>query len=149
MQILAPITGRVVPLKEVPDEVFSEGMAGEGVAIIPSHGGEAVAPVSGTLAKLFEGGHAFVIVTEGAVELVVHLGLDTIELQGRGFEKLAVEGDQVEAGQPIVHFELQSVRSAGYNPITPVVVADAGKSRARISEPGEVSAGDAIFEVES
>lgn len=149
MEILAPITGRVVPLKEVPDEVFSEGMAGEGAAILPSEGGEVVAPISGELAKLFQGGHAFGIVTDGGMELIVHLGLDTIELQGKGFDKLAVEGDRVEAGQPIVRFDLPAVRSTGYNPVTPVVVANADEFRVSDSRSGQVTAGDVMFEVES
>ena len=96
MEVLAPVSGRAVPLSEVPDEVFAEGMAGEGGAIVPAQSGEAVAPASGTLVKLFEGGHAFGIETDEGVELIVHVGLDTIELRGTGFEKLAAEGDRVE-----------------------------------------------------
>lgn len=149
LEILAPITGKVVSLKEVPDEVFSEGMAGEGAAILPSQSEEVVAPVSGELAKLFEGGHAFGIVTDGGMELIVHLGLDTIELQGKGFDKLATEGDRVEAGQPIVRFDLPTVRSTGYNPVTPVVVANSDEFHVSDSRSREVSAGDVMFEVES
>lgn len=149
MEILAPITGKVVPLKEVPDEVFSEGMAGEGAAILPSEGGEVVAPVSGELTKLFKGGHAFGILTDGGMELIVHLGLDTIELQGKGFDKLAVEGDRVEAGQPVVRLDLPAVRSTGYNPVTPVVVANADEFRVLDSRSGEIVAGEVMFEVEN
>lgn len=148
MEILAPLTGRVVPLENVPDEVFSEGMAGEGAAILPSEGGDVVAPVSGRLVKLFEGGHAFGIATDGGMELIVHLGLDTIELQGRGFDKLATEGDRVEAGQPVVRLDLPAVRSTGYNPVTPVVVANADEFRVADSRSGEVAAGEVMFEVE-
>lgn len=147
MEVLAPVTGKVVPLKEVPDEVFSEGMAGEGAAILPGAGGEVVAPVSGELTKLFEGGHAFGILTDGGLELIVHLGLDTIELQGRGFEKLASEGDRVEAGQPIVSFDLSAVRSTGYNTVTPVVVSNADEFRVSGLRSEQVVAGEIIFEV--
>nr|MDQ3591198.1 PTS glucose transporter subunit IIA [Actinomycetota bacterium] len=94
MEVLAPVSGEAVPLSEVPDEVFAEGMAGEGGAIVPAASGEAVAPVSGTLVKLFEGGHAFGIATEDGVELIVHVGLDTIEMRGGGFEKIAAEGEE-------------------------------------------------------
>lgn len=145
MEILAPVTGRVVSLREVPDEVFSEGMAGEGAAILPSEGGEVVAPVSGELAKLFEGGHAFGIVTEGGMEIIVHLGLDTIELHGKGFEKLAVEGNRVEAGEPVVRLDLALVRSTGYNPVTPVVVANADHFLVSDPSPGGVTAGEVMF----
>jgi len=147
MQMLAPVTGRAVPLSEVPDEVFAEGMAGEGGAIVPAESGEAVAPASGTLVKLFEGGHAFGIETDEGVELIVHVGLDTIELRGTGFEKLATEGDRVEAGQPIVRFDLEEIRAGGYDPVTPVVVTNADEHPVGGLMSGEVSAGDPLFEV--
>ncbi|HET7479628.1 MAG TPA: PTS glucose transporter subunit IIA [Rubrobacteraceae bacterium] len=147
MEVLAPISGRAVPLSEVPDEVFAEGMAGEGGAIVPNGSGEAVAPVSGRLMKLFEGGHAFGIATEEGVELIVHLGLDTIEMQGGAFEKLAAEGDDVRAGQPIVRYDVDAIRGAGYDPVTPVVVTNADEHPIRDVKTGEVSAGDLLFEV--
>src|ERR671915_2079228 len=125
MEIQAPVSGRAVPLSEVPDEVFAQGMAGEGGAIVPAQSGEAVAPASGTLVKLFEGGHSFGIETDDGVELIVHVGLDTIELRGAGFEKVATEGDRVEAGQPIVRFDLDEIKDSGYDPVTPVVVTNA------------------------
>jgi sugar PTS system EIIA component len=147
MQVLAPVSGTAVPLSEVPDEVFAEGMAGEGGAIVPAASGEAVAPVSGTLVKLFEGGHAFGIETGDGVELIVHVGLDTIEMRGAGFEKLAAEGDRVEAGQPIVRFDLEEIRAGGYDPVTPVVVTNADEHPVSNVKTGEVSAGDPHFEV--
>lgn len=147
MQVLAPVSGRAVPLAEVPDEVFAEGMAGLGCAVVPDASGEAVAPVSGTLVKLFEGGHAFGIVAEGGVEMIVHLGIDTIELKGRGFERIATEGDRVEAGQPVVRFDLDEIRSGGYDPVTPVLVTNADEHPVGEARTGEVRAGDPLFEV--
>jgi glucose-specific phosphotransferase system IIA component len=147
MEVLAAVSGTAVPLSEVPDEVFAEGMAGEGGAIVPAASGEAVAPVSGTLVKLFEGGHAFGIETGEGVELIVHVGLDTIELRGTGFEKLATEGDRVEAGQPIVRFDLEEIRSGGYDPVTPVVVTNADEHPVSGLRTGEVNTGDPLFEV--
>ena len=146
MDVLAPVSGKAVPLSEVPDEVFAEGMAGEGGAIVPASSGEVVAPVSGTLVKLFEGGHAFGIATDGGVELIVHVGLDTIEMRGGGFEKLAAEGDLVEAGQPIVRFDLEAIREAGYDPVTPVVVTNPEDHPVRGVKTGEVNAGELLFE---
>ncbi len=148
IQVLAPISGNAVPMSQVPDEVFAEGMAGEGAAVVPSGSGEAVAPISGTLAKLFEGGHAFGIAAAGGVELIVHLGLDTIEMEGGGFERLATEGDEVEAGQPIVRFDLEAIRSAGYDPTTPVVVTNSDEHAVSGQQTGEIQAGDQLFEVE-
>lgn len=146
MEVLAPVSGRAVPLGEVPDEVFAEGMAGEGGAIVPGASGEAVAPVSGALVKLFEGGHAFGIETDEGVELIVHVGLDTIEMRGNGFEKLATEGDRVEAGQPIVRFDLDEIKNSGYDPVTPVVVTNAEDHPVSNLRTGEVSAGEPLFD---
>jgi PTS system glucose-specific IIA component len=146
VEVLAPVSGQAVPLGEVPDEVFAEGMAGEGGAIIPGASGEAVAPVSGALVKLFEGGHAFGIETDAGVELIVHVGLDTIEMRGNGFEKLATEGDRVEAGQPIVRFDLGEIKSSGYDPVTPVVVTNAEDHPVSNLRTGEVSAGEPLFD---
>ncbi len=147
MEILAPITGEVVPLAEVPDEVFAEGMAGDGGAIVPVDSGEAVAPANGILAKLFEGGHAFGISTEEGVEIIVHLGLDTIQMEGEGFEKLATEGDQVEAGQPIVRFDLEAIREAGYEPVSPVVASNSDEHSVNNLKTGNIEAGKPMFEV--
>ena len=146
MRVLAPVSGRAVPLAEVPDEVFAEGMAGQGCAIVPEASGEAVAPVSGMLVKLFEGGHAFGIATDGGIEMIVHLGLDTIELRGKGFERIATEGDRVEAGQPIVRFDLEEIRAGGYDPVTPVLVTNDEDHPVTGVRTGEIQAGEPLFE---
>lgn len=146
-EVLAPISGRAVPMSQVADEVFAEGLAGEGAAIVPEASGEALAPVSGQLVKLFEGGHAFGIATDDGVEVLVHLGLDTIELKGEGFERLANEGERVEAGQPLVRFDLEAIRTAGYDPTTPVFVSNSDEFAVDGQKPGEVRAGERLFEV--
>ena len=146
MRVLAPISGRAVPLADVPDEVFAEGMAGLGCAIVPETSGEAVAPISGALVKLFEGGHAFGIAGDDGVEMIVHLGLDTIELRGRGFERIATEGDRVEAGQPIVRFDLDEIRSGDYDPVTPVLVTNHEDHPVTAIKTGPVRAGEPLFE---
>lgn len=146
IHILAPLDGTVVELENVPDEVFALKMAGDGVAIDPS-GNVAVAPVDGQLVKLFRGGHAFGITVEGGVELIVHLGLDTIELEGEGFEKLAVEGQAVKAGEPIVRFDRATIEAAGKVILSPVVSAGNGTIVQRAS--GTVQAGrDVLFTLE-
>ncbi len=146
VDILAPVSGESVPLSKVPDEVFASGMAGDGGAIMPSGSGEVLAPIPGNLMKLFEGGHAFGIESEGGVELIVHIGLDTIEMRGEGFEKLARQGDRVEAGQPIVRFDLEKIRVSGYDPATIVVVTNPEEHPVGdVKTNGEISAGDAFF----
>ena len=146
ISILAPLDGMVVDLESVPDEVFAQKMAGDGVAIDPS-GQVAVAPVAGDLVKLFPGGHAFGIVTSDGVELIVHIGLDTVELKGQGFENIATEGQKVQVGTPIVRFDRTVIERLGKAMISPVVSSGAGTVVRRAS--GRVQAGrDVLFVLE-
>lgn len=146
IHVLAPLDGTVVDLESVPDEVFALKMAGDGLAIDPA-GAVAVAPATGQLVKLFRGGHAFGIAVEGGVELIVHLGLDTVELEGEGFEKLAVEGQVVQAGDPIVRFNRATIEAAGKSILSPVVSPGNGTIVQRAS--GTVKAGhDVLFTLE-
>lgn len=146
IHVLAPLDGMVVDLESVPDEVFAQKMAGDGVAIDPS-GGLAVAPVTGDLVKLFPGGHAFGISTAGDVELIVHIGLDTVELKGEGFENIASEGQKVQAGTPIVRFNRATVEHRGKVMLSPIVSSGAGTIVQRAS--GTVRAGrDILFVLE-
>lgn len=141
--ILAPLDGTVIDLEMVPDEVFAQKMVGDGVAIDPS-GDIAVAPVAGTLVKLFPGGHAFGIATDNGIELIVHLGLDTIELGGEGFENIATEGQVVQIGTPIVRFDRATIEGKGKVMLSPVVSTGNGTIIRRAS--GEVRAGrDVLF----
>lgn len=146
IHVLAPLDGVVVDLEAVPDEVFAQKLAGDGVAIDPS-GNVAVAPIAGTLLKLFPGGHAFGIAARDGIELIVHLGLDTIELKGTGFENLATEGQEVKAGTPIVRFDRPTIERAGKVMLSPVVSSGAGTVVRRAS--GTVQAGrDILFVLE-
>jgi sugar PTS system EIIA component len=140
--VLAPLDGTVVELENVPDEVFAQKMVGDGVAIDPS-GQVAVAPVGGDLVKLFPGGHAFGISTNGGVELIVHIGLDTVELKGEGFENIASEGQTIKAGAPIVRFNRATIERKGKVMLSPVVSTGSGTivRRAR----GVVRAGQDIL----
>ncbi len=146
VQILAPLDGKVVELEHVPDEVFAQKMAGDGVAIDPS-GQVAVAPVSGRLVKLFKGGHAFGISTPEGVDVIVHIGLDTVELKGQGFQNIATEGQQVKAGTPIVRYDRATIERLGKVTMSPVVSSGAGTVVSRAS--GTVRAGqDVLFVLE-
>jgi PTS system glucose-specific IIA component len=141
--VLAPLDGRVVDLEDVPDEVFAQKMAGDGVAIDPS-GSLAVAPAAGTLVKLFPGGHAFGLDAGNGIELIVHIGLDTIELRGEGFENIATEGQVVQAGTPIVRFDRAAIERKGKVILSPVVSSGSGTIVRRAS--GQVQAGrDVLF----
>jgi len=140
--VLAPLDGTVVELESVPDEVFAQKMAGDGVAIDPS-GQVAVAPVTGELVKLFPGGHAFGISTSDGFELIVHIGLDTVELKGEGFENIATEGQLVQAGTPIVRFDRATIERKGKVMLSPVVSSGSGTIVRRAS--GVVRAGQDIL----
>lgn len=144
--VLAPIDGRVVNLEDVPDEVFAQKMAGDGLAIDPT-GAVAVAPVTGKLVKLFPGGHAFGLALDNDVELIVHIGLDTIELRGEGFQNIAIEGQVVQAGTPVVRFDRAAIERKGKVMLSPVVSSGNGTIVRRAS--GTVQAGrDILFVLE-
>lgn len=121
--VLAPVAGRVVALSEVPDPVFSQGMVGFGAAIDPPHEVvAAVAPVSGKLLKLMP--HAYIVLTVDNVGVLVHLGLDTVALNGAGFTTHLQQGEQVSVGQVIITYDIPAIIAKGLNPIVPVVVMD-------------------------
>jgi glucose-specific phosphotransferase system IIA component len=146
ISVLAPLDGEVVALENVPDEVFAQKMAGDGVAIDPS-GNTAVAPIAGNLAKLFPGGHAFGIAASKGVELIVHIGLDTVELKGRGFENIAHENQDVQVGTPIVHFDRSTIEQQQKVMLSPIVSVGIGLIVWRAT--GMVQAGrDVLFVLE-
>lgn len=121
--VIAPVAGRAVPLQDVPDPVFSQGMVGYGAAVEPPHGViEAVAPVDGKLLKLLP--HAYVVMTADNVGVLVHLGLDTVALKGEGFTAHVAEDDVVTAGQLVITYDVPVIVAKGLNPIVPVVIMD-------------------------
>jgi len=119
--ILSPADGDIVQLEEVPDEVFSQKMAGDGIAIMP-RSNTFVAPVAGTITKIFSTNHAFSIKTKSGLEVMVHIGLDTVTLNGEGFKRLAKEGDSVSIGKPIISADLEFIASKGKNIVTPILL---------------------------
>jgi len=137
-EVFAPVGGRAVPLADVPDPVFSAGMVGHGAAVDPPHEVlQAVAPVSGKLLKLMP--HAYIVVTPQGVGVLVHLGLDTVQLKGDGFTTRVSQGDDVTAGAVIITYDVPSVIAKGLNPIVPVVVMDE-------REAANIVPSEAVFE---
>jgi glucose-specific phosphotransferase system IIA component len=137
-KVLAPVAGRAVPLQDVPDPVFSQGMVGYGAAVDPPHGVvEAVAPVTGKLLKLLP--HAYIVMTPDNVGVLVHLGLDTVALEGEGFTAHVSQGDDVTAGQLVITYDVPAIVAKGLNPIVPVVVMDE-------REASNVVAAEAVLE---
>ncbi|MFN2490157.1 MAG: PTS glucose transporter subunit IIA [Actinomycetota bacterium] len=143
--VVSPFTGRVVPLDDVEDDVFSERVMGNGVAVVPSEG-RVVAPVGGTIGKLFEGGHGFAIETSEGLQVLVHIGLDTVHLKGDGFTVSAREGDEVTAGDEIVLVDLDRMRELNVDMVSPVVVISGDTIRVTASD--EINAGDPLLETD-
>lgn len=121
--VSSPLVGDVLPLSAVADEVFASGALGKGVAIQPSEG-KVLAPANGTVSVLFPTGHAVGITTETGVELLIHIGLDTVNLDGRGYTSHVEKGQKVSAGDLLVEFEIDTINEAGYDTITPVIVTN-------------------------
>ena len=141
-EVLAPVVGTALPLADVPDPVFSGGMVGYGAAVDPPREVvDAVAPVSGTVLKMLP--HAYVIMTAENVGILVHLGLDTVQLQGAGFIAHAAQGDTVTAGQPMITYDVPAIVEAGFSPVVPVVVMDE-RDPANIAVAATVTAGGSI-----
>ncbi len=145
--ILAPVSGRPVALKDVPDATFAQGIVGYGLAIDPPREiVDAVAPVSGTVLTLWP--HAYVIMTADNVGVLVHLGLDTVQLNGEGFTAHVAQGDTVEAGQKIITFDVPAVEATGRNPVIPVVVMEKKQDDIAYTDAvigGDLTALEAIF----
>ena len=121
--ILSPAEGESVPLSQVNDPTFSQELLGKGVAIIPSKG-RIVAPADGVVTVMFETKHAVSITTEGGAELIIHVGLDTVNLKGKYFKAFKNQGDKVKQGDLLLEFDLDSIKQEGYDVITPVIVCN-------------------------
>ncbi len=119
--IMSPLSGKLVALSDINDDVFSQGLLGQGVAIIPDKG-EVVAPVSGEIITFLESKHAVGIRTDNGLELLIHVGLDTVNLNGKHFTGHIKPGDRVSAGDRLISFDLHEITRLGYDPITPVVI---------------------------
>lgn len=119
----SPIKGRVIALSEVKDEVFSQGMLGKGIAIVPKEG-KIYAPVTGKVKTLFPTKHAVGFVSNNNVELLIHIGMDTVQLNGKYFKAHVKEGSLVNAGDIIMEFDIDKIQAAGYEVVTPVVVTN-------------------------
>lgn len=123
VSLTSPITGDIVPLDQVPDEAFASRVVGDGVAIRPT-GKLVLSPANGTLIKVFGTHHAFCLETDAGAEVIVHIGLDTVGLQGQGFTSLAAEGEKVTQGQPILELDLDYLNAHARSMISPVVISN-------------------------
>ncbi|WAH36065.1 PTS sugar transporter subunit IIA [Alicyclobacillus dauci] len=124
--IYAPVDGDIMSIEAVEDPVFAERMVGDGLAIRPTSD-TIVAPVAGILTQLFPTGHAAGITTPDGIEVLIHIGLDTVALKGEGFTKLAEQGSQVDVGTPLVRLDLDKLTQTAKSLVTPVIVTNMQK----------------------
>lgn len=143
----SPVNGNVVPLSEVSDETFASEMLGTTVAVEPSDG-KIIAPCDGEVINIFETGHAVCMTTRAGGELLIHVGVDTVKLEGKGFTRKVSDGAKVHAGDVLIEADLDTIKAAGYPATTMFILTNADQfSRVEKAEPGEISAGSRIMEI--
>lgn len=143
----SPVNGKVVPLSEVSDQTFASEMLGTTVAIEPSDG-KIVAPCDGEVINIFETGHAVCLTTQAGGELLIHVGVDTVKLEGKGFTKKVSDGAKVHAGDVLIEADLETIKEAGYPATTMFILTNADDfAKVEKAEPGAVSAGGRIMEI--
>jgi len=145
-EIKSPVDGQVVALESVDDEVFSQKMAGDGVAIVPMSDIFA-APIDGVISKIFSTNHAYSIKSPKDLEVMVHIGLDTVALNGKGFERLMQEGDTVKTGDGVIRVDLPYIKAHAKDIVTPVVISDESKVKSIDKKLSIVKSQDIIMEV--
>lgn len=142
--IVSPADGRLIALREVEDEVFSAGILGEGVAVVPD-GGELYAPVDGIVVTVAETKHAISITADCGAQILIHCGIDTVELRGQGFEPFVAAGDRVTPGKLLLKFDPALIRTHGLSPATPVVVVNADEFSLSITEGASIRRGEPLI----
>ncbi|CAI2441334.1 EIICBA-Glc [Serratia ficaria] len=147
--LVAPVTGEVVALDQVPDEAFASKAVGDGLAIRPTDK-TVVAPADGTVVKIFNTNHAFCLETDKGAEIVVHMGIDTVALNGQGFKRLVEEGAEVKAGQPILELDLEYLNANARSMISPVVVSNSDDyaGLAALASGSVVAGQTTLFEIQ-
>ncbi|MDF2610603.1 MAG: beta-glucoside transporter subunit [Lachnospiraceae bacterium] len=145
--IVSPLEGQLIPMAEVKDSVFSTGVLGNGVAIVPTKG-ELYAPVNGKVSMVFDTKHAIGLVSDNGAEILLHVGLETARLEGKGFEPVVKNGDIVKAGQLLMKFDLAAFKGAGYDVTTPMIITNSNKFKVTPEEPGKVKSGTNVMKLE-
>ena len=145
-EVVSPLAGQVKPLSQATDPVFSSGVMGQGVVIEPSQG-ELVSPVNGTVTVLFPTKHAVGIVSEEGVEMLMHIGMDTVSLDGKGFEAHVAQGDKVTVGQKLISFDMDIIKKAGLVTETPVIITNQDDFQADVEGtlPREINRGEDLM----
>lgn len=139
--------GRTIPMDEVNDQTFAQELLGPGIGIVPSNG-TVVSPINGTIATVMDTKHAVCIQGEDGLELIVHAGLDTVELNGKYYQTYKEIGDQVKAGDVLLEFDLEEITKAGYDVTTPIVITNLGDYKITKCLTGQqVKAGEEVIQL--
>ena len=146
--VAAPVSGTVVPLSEVPDPTFAQGILGPGAAVQPSEG-RIVAPANGTVDMMFDTGHAVSMTTAEGAELLIHVGIDTVNLKGEHYTAKCKSGDTVRKGDTLIEFDLDAIKAAGYEVVTPIIVCNHDVfASVKTEGAGGIQAGDTLLTLE-
>lgn len=146
-EIASPLKGTLVPLSEINDTVFSSGAMGPGIAVLPAEG-KVYAPADGTVSMLFDTLHAIGFVTEKGTEILIHVGMDTVKLDGKYFSAHTESGAEVKKGDLLLEFDMEKIKEEGYELSTPVIVTNSDEAgEVRVSEAGEVNPGDTVIRI--
>ncbi|MDF1494314.1 beta-glucoside-specific PTS transporter subunit IIABC [Caproiciproducens sp. CPB-2] len=146
--VCSPLQGKTIPLSEVKDEVFSKEILGTGMAVVPERG-ELYAPADGTVEQVLESKHAISMVTSTGAELLIHIGVDTVKLEGKGFAPQVKNGDAVKQGQLLMKFDIDAIKAAGYDVTTPIVVTNGDSFIMTPAAEGVVAPGVALMKLEA
>ncbi|SFK40996.1 PTS system IIA component, Glc family [Halobacillus dabanensis] len=140
LNVTSPLTGKKVALEEVPDPVFSQKMMGEGIAVDPEDG-LVVSPVEGKVVQVFPTKHAVGLETKSGAEVLIHIGLETVAMEGEGFEAFAAQGDKVSVGDKLISFDLDLVKEKAKSTITPIIITNSDSFEVHVEEDVELKAG--------
>ena len=140
LEIAAPLTGKVIPVTEVPDPVFAEKVLGDGIAVDPTEG-TVYSPVDGTIFQIAHTFHAMGIESDDGLEILVHLGIDTVKLEGKGFQSFVEVGQKVKKGDKIMEMDIGFIREQGLSPMSPCIITNLDAIKSMTACPGPAEGG--------
>ncbi len=146
MTVMLPIDGKVIPLEQLPDETFASAILGPGCGIEPT-GDTVYAPFDGTVTQIATTLHAVGITSNDGIELLIHVGMDTVDMKGQGFTVLVKENQKVTAGTPLLKVDLDAIRAAGHPTATAIIVTDGAGDEVKMLAEGDVAPGTPLFKV--
>jgi glucose-specific phosphotransferase system IIA component len=146
VEIYSPLQGKIIDISEIPDEAFAQKMVGDGVGIEPS-GDMIYSPVNAEDIGIFETNHAVSFETKEGLEMIVHFGIDTVQLDGRGFERIATDGDSAKVGDELVKYDLEYIKKNAKSHLTPVIISSMDEVESIEKMSGEVKPGDLLMKV--